>query len=619
MADQAPGQAPGSEVPEVLEESTNQSDPVSQPSSGMLSLPIPKAPQSSAGATESGQDGSSANLAADPPTGQSQVVASPAANTTMSYTAPSTVVELPPLQAPPREEASPPQLETDDKAETLASTTNTTDMAQQSPMDASASQERELPTKDAPSEAPSAETKDSAPGANAVQQRTVASQEGDSTDVPVDQQPKSAEAPDDTSATVVVKKKDAFGRDITYRVPANPESTPQPSKLAAAAPAKHAARSSPGRATSPRRGRSPARSGRGAPPDRFQKGHHSDGAMARSGSPPPHSRLFLGNLPCEKVSKRELMDMFGRYGRVLEISLHRSFGFVQFDSAQSAAAARDGEQGKVVGGLTLALSHRQGLRVVPDLRRPEDPDFADAIGREIADIGLHVDALAYQPAQNFQTLMEQIRDDGVKFVCVLPDAAGVRPTLDVHYMQGVPQVERDVVMAEAVRIIDAWQKRGPATAPALPTMPSHGSVAPAGVPQPRVPADPYGRPVRQPSPPPPSSRYEAQAPLHRGPPDVGRTYYDEHNGRAPNDYDRGYGRAAPPPSREAYEPAAYDNYARAPEPGRGYGGNSNSAISEVYNLIGDRGNSRGPPPAQADYGRAPAPAGYQPRDPHPAS
>jgi RNA recognition motif-containing protein len=72
---------------------------------------------------------------------------------------------------------------------------------------------------------------------------------------------------------------------------------------------------------------------------------------------PPNSRIFIGNLPSEKTSKAELEQIFSKYGKVYDVILRRSFGFVQFDSAESAIRAIEGEQGRIIGGLKIGRFH----------------------------------------------------------------------------------------------------------------------------------------------------------------------------------------------------------------------------------------------------------------------
>lgn len=69
---------------------------------------------------------------------------------------------------------------------------------------------------------------------------------------------------------------------------------------------------------------------------------------------PPNCRLFLGNLASEKTSAQELREIFGKYGRVVEEPvLRRSFGFIQYDNPEAAAAAIAAENGRLIGGVRL--------------------------------------------------------------------------------------------------------------------------------------------------------------------------------------------------------------------------------------------------------------------------
>jgi len=72
------------------------------------------------------------------------------------------------------------------------------------------------------------------------------------------------------------------------------------------------------------------------------------------GQYPNNCRIFLGNLASEKTSRAELFDIFGKYGNIVEdIVLRRSFGFVQYDNPQSAMAAIQGENGRIIGGIKV--------------------------------------------------------------------------------------------------------------------------------------------------------------------------------------------------------------------------------------------------------------------------
>jgi RNA recognition motif-containing protein len=71
---------------------------------------------------------------------------------------------------------------------------------------------------------------------------------------------------------------------------------------------------------------------------------------------PPNSRLFIGNLATERTSQQELNSIFSNYGRVLDVVLLKSYGFVQFDNPQSAKMAVEHEHGRKVGGMKVGKS-----------------------------------------------------------------------------------------------------------------------------------------------------------------------------------------------------------------------------------------------------------------------
>ncbi|KAK8126874.1 Nucleotide-binding- alpha-beta plait [Apiospora kogelbergensis] len=70
---------------------------------------------------------------------------------------------------------------------------------------------------------------------------------------------------------------------------------------------------------------------------------------------PEGSRLFIGNLSSERVSKREVFDIFSRFGRMAQISLKQAYGFVQYHDVAEGKAATENLQGVEVGGRKINL------------------------------------------------------------------------------------------------------------------------------------------------------------------------------------------------------------------------------------------------------------------------
>ncbi|KAK3168063.1 hypothetical protein OEA41_004509 [Lepraria neglecta] len=70
---------------------------------------------------------------------------------------------------------------------------------------------------------------------------------------------------------------------------------------------------------------------------------------------PQGSRLFVGNLFTEKVTKRDIFYVFCKYGRLAQISMKSAYGFVQFHDAESCFQALQGEQGVEIRGRKIHL------------------------------------------------------------------------------------------------------------------------------------------------------------------------------------------------------------------------------------------------------------------------
>ncbi|KAK5661720.1 hypothetical protein OQA88_9820 [Cercophora sp. LCS_1] len=70
---------------------------------------------------------------------------------------------------------------------------------------------------------------------------------------------------------------------------------------------------------------------------------------------PEGSRIFIGNLSSERVSKREVFDVFSRFGHLAQISLKNAYGFVQYHTISEGQAAMQGAQGIEMGGRKIHL------------------------------------------------------------------------------------------------------------------------------------------------------------------------------------------------------------------------------------------------------------------------
>ncbi|OAQ99631.1 hypothetical protein LLEC1_06755 [Akanthomyces lecanii] len=70
---------------------------------------------------------------------------------------------------------------------------------------------------------------------------------------------------------------------------------------------------------------------------------------------PEGSRLFIGNLSSDKVSKRDVFDIFHRYGRLAQISLKSAYGFVQYHTVAEGNRAVQNLEGIEIKGRRIHL------------------------------------------------------------------------------------------------------------------------------------------------------------------------------------------------------------------------------------------------------------------------
>lgn len=59
---------------------------------------------------------------------------------------------------------------------------------------------------------------------------------------------------------------------------------------------------------------------------------------------------YEGNLSSDRVSKKEVFDIFSAYGRLAQISLKQAYGFVQYHTLAEGEAAMEHLQGMEVRG-----------------------------------------------------------------------------------------------------------------------------------------------------------------------------------------------------------------------------------------------------------------------------
>ena len=85
--------------------------------------------------------------------------------------------------------------------------------------------------------------------------------------------------------------------------------------------------------------------------ERMLKIYERDGRNTSSNDPKMmEARVFIGNLPADQVTRQAVEEMYKDYGKILGISLHKSYGFVQFDDSDSANTAVKATHGKMMNG-----------------------------------------------------------------------------------------------------------------------------------------------------------------------------------------------------------------------------------------------------------------------------
>ena len=75
----------------------------------------------------------------------------------------------------------------------------------------------------------------------------------------------------------------------------------------------------------------------------------------------------VGNLSCERVSKREVFDVFSKFGRLAQISLKNAYGFVQYHTIEEGMAAIQGCRDIELGGRAISKYNYSQLLLPLDI------------------------------------------------------------------------------------------------------------------------------------------------------------------------------------------------------------------------------------------------------------
>lgn len=65
------------------------------------------------------------------------------------------------------------------------------------------------------------------------------------------------------------------------------------------------------------------------------------------------SRVFVGHLDTEQCSRKDVMKLFGKCGRIKAVSLQHGYGFVQYENTSSALRALEEIHGTPFFGMSL--------------------------------------------------------------------------------------------------------------------------------------------------------------------------------------------------------------------------------------------------------------------------
>lgn len=105
-----------------------------------------------------------------------------------------------------------------------------------------------------------------------------------------------------------------------------------------------------------------------------ERGYVSEGKWEQF---PYGSRLFVGNLSSERVTKRDMYHVFHKYGELAQISIKNAYGFIQFLNVDDCRRALNREEGREVRGKNI---HLEISKPQPNRRGQHNNQGQDARG-----------------------------------------------------------------------------------------------------------------------------------------------------------------------------------------------------------------------------------------------
>ncbi|VDL59709.1 unnamed protein product [Hymenolepis diminuta] len=121
------------------------------------------------------------------------------------------------------------------------------------------------------------------------------------------------------------------------------------------------------------------------------------------------SRLFVGNLNTLHMQKPELEAIFQQYGKIIGLSVHKGYAFIQYANEMSARAALNGEDEKVYFNMILDVSlasepktRKRGRSYTGSLLCSDQPNLVDLAFQSqaaLAAIGGQFSQLGFLPQQ----------------------------------------------------------------------------------------------------------------------------------------------------------------------------------------------------------------------------
>lgn len=167
---------------------------------------------------------------------------------------------------------------------------------------------------------------------------------------------------------------------------------------------------------------------------------------------PHHSTHTKPRYPLTQATKEQVEDAFGAHGSVKEVKIVKNYGFVEFETSEDAARAKESLEGSTLNGETLSCAFANPIKVREPREQREPRSYRDRERRDQPRDIYRVNVSGLAPGVSWQDLKDfgRTADVDVTYTNVSRDREG----------QGTVEFRSAEMIDQAVSKLDGTEFKG---------------------------------------------------------------------------------------------------------------------------------------------------------------